>query len=136
LIGFEKRAKVVLVVDARDGSARGPEQESDAMAHTEVVQEGRHRRTAAAAVISTKVQTALVAQALRLLARNADRMHFSEGREEWDRLGVRNGRIWHAVARFGIDEQVLAGLRDRHGKLPPAVRNWRRARLAAEAEST
>jgi hypothetical protein len=106
------------------------------MARTEAVQEGRRPRAAAAAVLSNEIRTALVAQALRLLARNADRVHFSKGREEWDRLGARNGLIWRAIARFEINDEVLAGLRDRHGKLPPAVRNWRRTRLAAHAESS
>jgi hypothetical protein len=101
------------------------------MARTEADKEERRQR--GAAVVSAEVRTARVAKALRLLARNADRMHFSEGREEWKRLGTCNGRIWRAIARFGIDEEVLAGLRDRHGKLPPAVRNWRRVRLAVAA---
>jgi hypothetical protein len=101
------------------------------MARTDVLKEGRRRR---ADTVSGDARSARVAKALGLLARNADRMHFSEGREEWERLGARNGRIWRAIASFGSDEQVLAGLRDRHGKLPPAVRNWRRARLAAHAE--
>lgn len=98
------------------------------MAQIEAVQEGRRRRRAA--MVSAEVRATRVARALGFLARNADRMHFSEGREEWDRLGVRNGRIWRAIARFGIDEEVLSGLRDQRGKLPTAVRNWRRARLA------
>lgn len=98
------------------------------MARTEAVQE-RRRRRAAAVIVGGDVCAAQVAQALRLLARNADRMHFSEGRVEWERLGARNGRIWRAIQRLPIEEDVLAGLRDRHGKLPPAVRNWRRARL-------
>ena len=58
--------------------------------------------------------------------RNADRMHFSEGREEWERLGARNGRIWRAIARLGIDEAVVGsdsgtpndGDADAHVRLP------------------
>lgn len=96
------------------------------MARTEVVQEWRRGRADA---VSSDVRGARVAKALRLLARNADRRHFSEGREEWERRGARNGWIWRAISRFGIDDEVLAGLRERQGKLPPAVRNWRRARL-------
>lgn len=97
------------------------------MARTEAVQGTRRRR---AAVVSAQTRSARVTKALRLLARNADRMHFSEGREEWERLGARNGWIWRAISRVMIDADVLVGLRDRRGKLPPAVRNWRRARLA------
>jgi hypothetical protein len=103
------------------------------MARTGSTKEGRRQR--AADTRTTAAAAALVAKALRLLARNADRMHFSEGRGEWERLGVRNGRIWRAISRLGIEDEVLAGLRDRHGKLPPAVRNWRKARPSPPAVS-
>jgi len=99
------------------------------MARIEAVQEGRRRRRAANEI--TRVdQSTRVAQALRLLARNADRMHFAPDDAAFERCRPRNGRIWRTVTRLGINEEVLAGLRARHGKLPPAVRNWRRARLA------
>lgn len=102
------------------------------MARAEAVQEGRRRRAPA---VSADVRSARVTKALRLLARNADRMHFSPDRATWDRAGARNGRIWRSIARFRMDDDVLAGLRDRRGNPPPAVRNWRRARLAPAAVS-
>lgn len=101
------------------------------MARTEAVQ-GRRRRRAGTV---SDVRSAGVAKALGLLARRADRMHFSPDRAALDRAGTRNGRLWRAISRFGIDEEVLAALRDRRGKLPPAGRNWHEARFAAQAES-
>jgi hypothetical protein len=103
------------------------------MPRTEVVQEGRRRRRAAAdqAAVTRDDRNARVAQALRLLARNADRWWLTRDPAETERCGKFQGRIWRAVERFGIHEAVLAGVLDRQGKPEaPAVRNWRRARLA------
>ncbi len=100
------------------------------MARTEAVREGRRRRRAAAA-ITRDDRNARVAQALRLLARNADRWWLTRDPAETERCGKFQNRIWRAVERLGIQEDVLAGLRERQGKPDaPAVRNWRRARLA------
>lgn len=101
------------------------------MAQTEVVQEGRRRGRRAAAADSERIdRPAMVAQALRLLARNADRWWLTRDDAETERCGKFQRRIWRGVERLGIREEVLAGVNARHGKLPPAVRNWRRARLA------
>jgi len=86
-------------------------------------------------VVSAEDHAALVAKALRLLARNATRMHLSEGREAWERLGTRISRIWRAIEQLRIKEEVLAGLRGVYGKLPRAVRNWRKARLAGATKA-
>lgn len=95
------------------------------MTRTHSTTEARRRRAADAK--TTDATAPLVAKALRLLARNADRMHFSEGREEWERLGARNGWIWRVISRFEIEEGVLAGLRAVRGSRPAARRNWRRS---------
>jgi len=79
-------------------------------------------------------RSARVAQALRLLARNADRWWLTRGPAATERCGQFQRRIWRAVERLGIREEVHAGLNRRHGKLPPAVQNWRRARIARAAE--
>jgi hypothetical protein len=78
---------------------------------------------------------ARVAQALRLLARNADRWWLTRDPAETERCGKFQRRIWRAVERLGIGDDVQAGLNERWGKNEPAVRNWRRARLARAAVS-
>ena len=104
------------------------------MARTEVVQEGRRRRRAVAEVAEVAItrvdRSARVAQALRLLARNADRWWLTRDPAETERCGQFQRRRGRSVERLGICDDVHAGLHERWGKREPAVRNWRRARLA------
>src|SRR5262245_2082391 len=103
------------------------------MARTEVHQEERRRHACGA---RPRVDLAAkVAQALRLLARNADRWGLTRDPAETERCGQFQLRLWRGIERLGIREEVHEGLNARHGKLPPAVRNWRRERLVGASNS-